>query len=52
MFPVIFMTGSNDETMREHALKAGCVAYLRKPFLARSLMEALEKATLHPPIGR
>ena len=44
--PVIFMTGSNDEAVREQALKAECAAYLRKPFLTQLLMEALEKATL------
>jgi FixJ family two-component response regulator len=43
-FPVIFMTGSADEAMREQALSSGCVAYLRKPFLARPLLEALEIA--------
>jgi len=45
MLPVIYMTGSNDEATREPALKAGCVAYLRKPFLTRSLLEALERVT-------
>jgi CheY-like chemotaxis protein len=44
--PVIFMTGSNDQAVREQALKAECAAYLRKPFLAQMLMDALEKATL------
>jgi FixJ family two-component response regulator len=42
-FPVIFVTGSDDERVRRRALEAGCVAFLRKPFSADSLMEALAK---------
>ena len=44
MLPVIFMTALDDEAMREQALKAGCVAFLRKPFEARQLMKAIKKA--------
>ena len=39
-----FMTALEDEAMREQALKAGCVAFLRKPFQARQLLEAIKKA--------
>ena len=42
--PVIFMTALDDEAMVEQALKAGCVAFLRKPFQARQLVEAIKKA--------
>jgi FixJ family two-component response regulator len=42
--PVIFMTGLDDEGMRRDALVAGCAAYLQKPFTARQLLDALEKA--------
>jgi len=42
--PVIFMTALDDEAMRGEALKAGCVACLRKPFPARQLIDAIEKA--------
>ena len=42
--PVIFMTGFDDEPMRGQALKAGCIACLRKPFPARQLFDAIEKA--------
>jgi FixJ family two-component response regulator len=45
--PVIFMTALDDETMRREALQAGCVACLRKPFPARQLFDAIEKA-VHP----
>ena len=44
MLPVIFMTALDDEAMREQALKAGCVAFLRKPIEARQLMTAIKKA--------
>jgi FixJ family two-component response regulator len=42
--PVIFMTGLDDAATRGQALKAGCVAYLQKPVLARQLMDAIHKA--------
>ena len=42
--PVIFVTGLEDETIRRQALKAGCIAFLRKPFEARQLIAAIEKA--------
>src|SRR5262245_46436097 len=42
--PVIFMTALDDEAMREEALKAGCVAFLRKPFAARQLINAIKTA--------
>jgi FixJ family two-component response regulator len=42
--PVIFMTGLDDADTRRQALRAGCVAYLQKPILARQLMDAIHKA--------
>jgi FixJ family two-component response regulator len=42
--PVIFMTGSDCETIRKEALDAGCVALLRKPFPAPLLIDAIGKA--------
>ena len=44
MLPVIFMTALDDEAMREQALKAGCVAFLRKPFEGRQLIKAIKMA--------
>ena len=41
--PVIFMSGSDYEASREAALEAGCVAYLRKPFPSRRLIEAIKQ---------
>lgn len=40
--PVIFMTGLNDEAVRREALEVGCVAFLKKPFLAKLLIEAID----------
>jgi FixJ family two-component response regulator len=42
--PVIFITAFDDERTRQEALEAGCVDYLRKPFLAHLLLAAVEKA--------
>ena len=42
--PVIFMSGSDYEASREAALKAGCIAYLRKPFPSSALIDSIEKA--------
>jgi FixJ family two-component response regulator len=42
--PAIFMTALDNEAVRGRALKAGCVAYLRKPFPSDQLFDAIEKA--------
>ena len=42
--PIIFITALDDETTRKEAMEAGCVAFLRKPFLADSLVGAINKA--------
>jgi FixJ family two-component response regulator len=39
--PVIFMTAIDNEATRQDAFDAGCVAYLRKPFLAKLLIDAI-----------
>jgi FixJ family two-component response regulator len=44
--PIIYMTGSNDQATYAQAIAAGCAGFLRKPFLTRPLLEAIEKATL------
>jgi FixJ family two-component response regulator len=43
-FPIIFMTGSRNETFRRQAFDFGCVAYLQKPFPVVQLIEAVTKA--------
>ena len=42
--PVIFITALDDEDTRAQAQKAGCVAFLRKPYSKRQLMDAIRKA--------
>lgn len=42
--PVIFITALDDEDTRMRAHQAGCVAFLRKPYSARQLVDAIEKA--------
>ncbi len=42
--PIIYMTGSTDETLRARAMQAGCVAFLTKPFTPPALTEALSAA--------
>jgi FixJ family two-component response regulator len=39
--PVIFMTAIDSEAARQEAIEVGCVAYLRKPFLAKLLIDAI-----------
>lgn len=42
--PTIFMTAVDDEEIRQTAIEAGCIAFLRKPFAARLLIDAIDKA--------
>ena len=42
--PVIYITGNKDPVVREAALQSGCLAYLTKPFSAKSLIEPLQRA--------
>ena len=41
---VIYITGNDNPVVREAALQSGCLAYITKPFSAKSLMEPLHKA--------
>jgi FixJ family two-component response regulator len=43
--PVIYMTGNDSTAVRTAAQQSGCLAYLTKPFSARSLIEPLERAS-------
>ena len=43
--PVIYMTGNDSPAVRTAAHQSGCLAYLTKPFSARSLIEPLERAS-------
>jgi FixJ family two-component response regulator len=42
--PVIYITGNDSQTVRRAAHPSGCLAYLTKPFSAKSLMEPLHRA--------
>jgi FixJ family two-component response regulator len=42
--PIIFLSGHADDGIRSDAAAAGGVAFLNKPFPAKSLMEAITKA--------
>ena len=39
--PVIFMTAIDNKATRQEAIDAGCIAYLRKPFLSKLLIDAI-----------
>jgi FixJ family two-component response regulator len=43
--PVIYITGNDSPINRSAALASGCIAYLTKPFTARSLIESIERAS-------
>ena len=43
--PVIYITANDSDAIRIAATKSGCIAYLTKPFTARSLMEPIERLT-------
>lgn len=42
--PVIFITAVDDDALELEARRVGCVAYLRKPFSAASLITAINEA--------
>jgi len=42
--PTIFVTASQDPTLRKQAIDLGCVAYLEKPFAKDELAQALIRA--------
>jgi FixJ family two-component response regulator len=41
-FPIIFMSGLNHVVIRSQAAAAGGIAFLRKPFPAKMLMDAIK----------
>jgi len=42
--PVIYITGNDSPAVRRAAHLSGCLAYLTKPFSAKSLKESLHRA--------
>jgi len=45
--PVIFITAHEEEGVEEHALRAGAVGFLRKPFLDEVLVGLIRNALRH-----
>jgi FixJ family two-component response regulator len=43
--PFIFITASDSEVTRQAATRAGCVAYLKKPFALAALVDAIERSS-------
>jgi FixJ family two-component response regulator len=43
-FPVIYVTGTQDEIIRQQALELGYIAFLHKPLAKRQLIEAIAEA--------
>jgi FixJ family two-component response regulator len=39
--PVIFMTAIDNDATHQQVIDVGCIAYLRKPFLAKLLIDAI-----------
>ncbi|HYO83255.1 MAG TPA: response regulator [Bryobacteraceae bacterium] len=47
--PVIFISAHGDEEVRRHALAAGAVAFLYKPFDGEDLLHAIQSALRQEP---
>ena len=43
-WPIIFMTGLDDPTVKNQALAVGPIAFLQKPFRANDLIDAIKKS--------
>ena len=41
--PVIFITANDSDSIRTAAMESGCIAYLTKPFPAKSLLEPIQR---------
>jgi FixJ family two-component response regulator len=41
--PVIYITANDSDAIRTAAMQSGCIAFLTKPFPAKSLIEPIEK---------
>jgi FixJ family two-component response regulator len=41
--PVIYITANDSDSIRAAAMESGCLAYLTKPFPAKSLIEPIER---------
>jgi FixJ family two-component response regulator len=41
--PVIYITANDNDAVRLAAMESGCIAYLRKPFPAKALIEPIAR---------
>ena len=48
--PLIFISGTCDETAHTRAIALGCIEFLRKPFAPVELLDAIVRATQEPQI--
>jgi FixJ family two-component response regulator len=47
-FPMIFMTGADDNMLQKQAMACGCIAFFRKPIASDRLMGAIAEAVGQP----
>jgi FixJ family two-component response regulator len=43
--PVIYITANDNHAVRTAAMESGCIAFLTKPFSAKSLIDPIEKVS-------
>jgi FixJ family two-component response regulator len=43
--PVIYITANDNDSVRMAAMESGCIAYLTKPFSAKSLIDPIDRAS-------
>jgi FixJ family two-component response regulator len=46
--PVIYITANDTHAVRMTAMESGCIAFLTKPFSAKSLIDPIDKASAGP----
>jgi FixJ family two-component response regulator len=49
--PIVFVSGHEDAVMRANTLRAGAIAFLKKPFDDNTLLDALHRAITYVPGG-
>jgi FixJ family two-component response regulator len=47
--PIIFITGKDEPSLHDEALRLGCIDYLRKPFDGSALLETIRAAVTADP---
>jgi FixJ family two-component response regulator len=50
--PIIFMSASDDDVLRQECIDFGCAGYLRKPFFEQQLLDAIVQAIEADPRRR